>query len=77
MTPSQKDIDNNITCKRIELQRRTDINFHLRVPSGNELGADEWLWVPGGKTIKGVSEAIIEPVNDIEISIYKIKIIIE
>lgn len=31
--------------------------------SGNEIGADELLWIPGGKTLGGFSEAIIEPIK--------------
>ena len=33
------------------------------MPSGNEIGADELLWIPGGKTLGGFSEAIIEPIK--------------
>ena len=32
---------------------------HLRIPSGNEQGAYDGLWVPGGKTKGGVSEAVM------------------
>ena len=33
------------------------------MPSGNEIGADELLWIPGGNTLGGFSEAIIEPIK--------------
>ena len=31
--------------------------------SGNEIGTDELLWISGGKTLGGFSEAIIEPIK--------------
>ena len=37
---------------------------NLRIPSGNERGAWEGLWVPGGYTGKGVPEAVVDlPAN--------------
>jgi hypothetical protein len=33
----------------------------IRIPSGNEGGADPDLWIPGGKTANGgVSEAVMD-----------------
>lgn len=47
------------------------------MPSGNEIGADELLWIPGGKTLGGFSEAIIEPINVKNTNIYTTQIIIQ
>lgn len=33
------------------------------MPSGNEIGADKLLWIPGGRTLGGLSETIIEPIK--------------
>jgi hypothetical protein len=33
--------------------------FHLRIPSGNEAGANE-QWIPGGRLPNGASEAVID-----------------
>ncbi len=33
----------------------------LRMPMGNELGADPKYWLPGGYTIGGIKEAVIDP----------------
>ena len=33
--------------------------FNLRIPSGNEAGANE-QWIPGGKLPDGASEAVID-----------------
>lgn len=33
--------------------------YNLRMPSGNEPGANEF-WTPGGKTSGGVNEAVME-----------------
>ena len=33
----------------------------LRLPQGNELGALPEYWLPGGYTIGGIKEAVIEP----------------
>jgi len=35
------------------------INFNLRIPSGNEAGANE-MWVPGGYLPEGMPEAVID-----------------
>ena len=44
---------------------RVDIHrpkkFHLRIPSGNETGAND-LWIPGGKLPNGYSESVIDPI---------------
>lgn len=55
------------------------INTHskLRMPSGNEIGDDELLWIPGGRTLGGLSEAIIEPIKVKNTNIYTTKIIIQ
>ncbi len=36
--------------------------LHIRVPSGNEGGANE-LWLPGGYTSSGVPEAVIDQIK--------------
>ena len=36
--------------------------LHIRVPSGNEGGANE-LWLPGGYTSGGVPEAVIDQIK--------------
>jgi hypothetical protein len=33
----------------------------LRLPQGNELGAFPEYWLPGGYTIGGIKEAVIDP----------------
>ena len=33
----------------------------LRIPQGNELGANPNYWIPGGYTIGGIKEAVIDP----------------
>ena len=33
----------------------------LRMPQGNELGADPKYWIPGGYTSGGIKEAVIDP----------------
>jgi hypothetical protein len=43
----------------------------LRLPSGNELGANEY-WVPGGRTSGGIREATIDPVPKGSYSINKV-----
>jgi hypothetical protein len=35
--------------------------LHIRIPSGNEMGANE-LWIPGGKLPNGYSETVIDPI---------------
>lgn len=60
----------------VRVDIKVNSNSHLRIPSGNEYGADETLWIPGGKTFGGISEAIIDPVKA-ESNIYNFKIIIE
>lgn len=52
------------------------------MPSGNEIGADKLLWIPGGMTLGGFSEAIIEPIkvknaNIKNANIYTTQIIIQ
>lgn len=35
--------------------------LHIRIPSGNEVGAND-LWIPGGKLPNGYSESVIDPI---------------
>lgn len=42
---------------RVDLPKPRDMN--LRIPSGNEAGANE-SWIPGGKLPEGTSEAVID-----------------
>ena len=44
---------------------RVDIPYpkNIRVPSGNEAGAFDGYWVPGGYTAGGIIEAVIDPVD--------------
>lgn len=35
--------------------------LHVRIPSGNEIGANE-LWIPGGKLPNGYSESVVDPI---------------
>ena len=44
----------------------------LRMPSGNERGANE-LWIPGGYTSGGIMEAAIDPVNSGDYTVLPIK----
>lgn len=55
---------------RLDITDLRDLN--LRMPSGNELGANEY-WIPGGYTIGGIPEAITNliPKYRMKISIYK------
>lgn len=46
------------------------------MPSGNEIGADKLLWIPGGRTLGGLSETIIEPIKEKNTNIYTTKKII-
>ncbi|GAB2619550.1 hypothetical protein GCM10027035_14710 [Emticicia sediminis] len=46
---------------RIDIRRPKKLN--LRIPSGNELGAND-LWVPGGKLPNGYLESVINPVPE-------------
>lgn len=42
-------------------------NLNIRMPSGNETGANNlWIWIHGGKTSGGVPEAITDtiPLNE-------------
>ena len=59
---------------------RIDINANqisnLRIPNGNEIGANS-MWIPGGYTINGVSEAVIDAIKWSEIQSNQIKIIIK
>ncbi len=40
---------------------RFDSNLNIRMPQGNELGADPKYWMPGGYTSGGIMEAVIDP----------------
>ena len=42
---------------RIDIENIDGLN--LRIPSGNELGANEY-WIPGGKTDGGIPEAVTD-----------------
>jgi hypothetical protein len=44
---------------RIDVPKPKDLN--LRVPSGNEAGAND-LWLPGGKLPTGQSEAVVNQI---------------
>lgn len=46
---------------RIDIRRPK--RFHLRIPSGNEVGANA-LWIPGGKLPNGYLESVINPVTE-------------
>ncbi len=46
---------------RIDIRRPKKL--HLRIPSGNELGAND-LWIPGGKLPNGYLESVINPVPE-------------
>lgn len=38
----------------------TDVDrYHLRIPSGNELGVNQ-MWIPGGKLKSGIVEGVID-----------------
>lgn len=50
-------LDSGGELVRIDLPAPRDMN--LRIPSGNEAGANEF-WIPGGKLPKGTSEAVID-----------------
>ncbi|MCH5597972.1 hypothetical protein [Niabella ginsengisoli] len=63
--------------KLIRVDIKVTSNSKLRIPTGNEIGADELLWIPGGKTFGGVSEAIIDPVKKTDVNNYKIEIIVQ
>jgi hypothetical protein len=49
----------NTELIRIDIQRPR--RLHIRIPSGNETGANE-LWIPGGKLPNGYSESVIDPI---------------
>jgi hypothetical protein len=49
----------NYKIIRIDIPRPRKL--HLRLPSGNEIGANE-LWIPGGKLPNGYSESVIDPI---------------
>lgn len=55
----------------IRLDIKNISNLNLRIPSGNELGTNEY-WIPGGYTIYGIPEAISNniPLNQANIKIY-------
>ena len=63
--------------KLIRVDIKINTHSKLRIPSGNEIGADELLWIPGGKTLGGFSEAIIEPIKVKNTNIYTTQIIIQ
>lgn len=48
---------------RIELDANALKEHNLRMATGNEDGANE-LWIPGGKTIEGVDEAVINQIPE-------------
>lgn len=50
---------NNVVLLRIDIRRPK--RLHLRIPSGNEIGANE-LWIPGGKLPNGYLESVVDPV---------------
>ena len=50
-------LDNDDTM--IALIEKKDLK-DIRMPTGNEGGADPELWIPGGKTSGGVSEAVMD-----------------
>lgn len=50
----------NSTIIRIDIQKPK--KHHLRIPSGNETGANE-LWIPGGKLPNGYRESVIDQVT--------------
>lgn len=52
--------NNKVSIIRIDIQSNQIKN--LRMPTGNEFGANN-LWIPGGITKNGKSEAIIDPIN--------------
>ena len=49
----------NKKLARIDIPQPQKLN--LRLPSGNEAGADS-LWLPGGKLPTGYNEAVIDPI---------------
>lgn len=55
----------------VRLDIKNISNLNLRIPSGNELGTNEY-WIPGGYTIYGIPEAISDniPLNKARIKIY-------
>lgn len=52
---------NNTDLVRVDVKRPKKLN--LRIPSGNETGANE-KWLPGGKLPKGYLESVIDPVAE-------------
>lgn len=52
---------NNTVLLRIDIRRPK--RLHLRIPSGNETGANE-LWIPGGKLPNGYLESVVDPVPE-------------
>lgn len=61
---------NNIELIRIDIPKPK--RLHIRMPSGNEIGANE-LWIPGGKLPNGFSESVIDPIPQGQYSETKIK----
>lgn len=64
-------IPKNLWRKKLSKgDRLLRINFtptkdsNLRIPDGNEIGADGLLWKPGGKTINGLDEAVVNPLKE-------------
>lgn len=49
----------NTDLIRIDIRRPK--RLHLRIPSGNEVGANE-LWIPGGKLPNGYLESVVDPI---------------
>ncbi len=50
---------NNTALIRIDIPHPK--RHHLRIPSGNETGAND-LWIPGGKLPNGYLESVVDPV---------------
>jgi hypothetical protein len=49
----------NTELIRIDIQKPK--RLHIRIPSGNEAGAND-LWIPGGKLPNGFSESVVNPI---------------
>ena len=57
----RKNLSKGDRLLRIDFIPTKDSN--LRIPDGNEIGADMLLWRPGGKTEGGLDEAVINPIR--------------
>ncbi len=60
--------------KLVRIDVKNSKNHNLRMASGNEDGANS-LWLPGGKTPEGLSEAVIDPISASQTSLYTKSII--